>query len=80
VPLSLFSNKRLSRMGIRMSMVGIFNFDPNMNNLNNKDWKLKINTGYPPSLTAIFFRDGCKDIFMPYHSRKLIIFHPYRSF
>jgi hypothetical protein len=55
VPLSLFSNKRLSRMGIRKSMVGIFNFDPNMNNLNNKDLKLKINTGYSVPLTAIFF-------------------------
>ena len=38
-----------------MSMVGIFNFDPDMNNLNNKDLKLKINTGYSVPLTAIFF-------------------------
>jgi len=61
-------------------MVGIFNFDPDINNLNNKDLKLKINTGYPVPLTAIFFRDVCKDIFMPYHSKKFQIFHPYRRF
>ena len=36
-------------------MVGIFNFDPDMNNLNNKDLKLKINAGYSAPLTAIFF-------------------------
>ena len=67
-------------MGIRMSMVGIFNFDPDMNNLNNKELKLKINTGYPVPLTAIFFCDGCEEIFLSYHSRKFQIFHPYRSF
>jgi hypothetical protein len=43
-------------MGIRMSMVGIFNFDTDMNSLNSKELKLKINTGYPMPLTAIFFR------------------------
>lgn len=42
-------------MGIRMSMVGIFNFNPDLNNLNNKDLKLKINAGYSVPLTAIFF-------------------------
>jgi len=61
-------------------MVGIFNFNPDINNLNNKDLKLKINTGYLMPLTAIFFRDGCEEIFVPYHNRELQIFHPYRSF
>jgi len=36
-------------------MVGIFNFNPDINNLNNKDLKLRINAGYSVPLTAFFF-------------------------